>query len=132
MKLKLTAIGNSAGVIGVRGDVRLAGKFLDGLGGTNAQAGFIPQADLTVDTGDSSYFGNSTNNYRALRNMLMHEIGHSFGLGHVDSNSAAFLMEGFSNNSFEGPQLAAFKAKLKQIQAIPVKELPASAANLAS
>lgn len=97
--------GNSAGVIGVRGDVRLAGKFLDGLGGTNAQAGFIPQADLTVDTGDSSYFGNSTNNYRALRNTLMHEIGHSFGLGHVDSNSAAFLMEGFSNNSFEGPQL---------------------------
>ena len=97
--------GSTAGALGVRGDVRLAGKFLDGIGGTNAQAGFIPQADLTVDTGDPSYFGNSTNSYRALRNTLMHEIGHSFGLGHVDSNSAAFLMEGFSNNSFEGPQL---------------------------
>ncbi|MBA4107594.1 MAG: hypothetical protein C0485_17800 [Pirellula sp.] len=97
--------GNATGAIDVRGDVRLAGKFLDGVGGTNAQAGFIPNADLTVDTGDSVYFGNATNSYRALRNTLMHEIGHAFGLGHVDSNSAAFLMEGFSNNSFEGPQL---------------------------
>ncbi len=97
--------GNFAGELGVRGDVRLAGKFLDGVGGTNAQAGFIPNADLTVDSGDAVYFGNAANNYRAMRNTLMHEIGHSFGLGHVDSNSAAFLMEGFSNNSFEGPQL---------------------------
>jgi hypothetical protein len=100
-----TAHGNFAGALGVRGDVRLAGKFLDGVGGTNAQAGFIPNADLTVDSGDAVYFGNSSNNFRAMRNTLMHEIGHSFGLGHVDSNSAAFLMEGFSNNSFEGPQL---------------------------
>lgn len=99
------AHGNFAGALGVRGDVRLAGKFLDGVGGTNAQAGFIPNADLTVDSGDALYFGNSSNNFRAMRNTLMHEIGHSFGLGHVDSNSAAFLMEGFSNNSFEGPQL---------------------------
>ncbi|QDT74396.1 matrixin family metalloprotease [Lacipirellula limnantheis] len=97
--------GNFAGALGVRGDVRLAGKFLDGIGGTNAQAGFIPNADLTIDTGDSTYFGNSSNNYRALRNTLTHEIGHSLGLGHVDSNSAAFLMEGFSNNAFDGPQL---------------------------
>ncbi len=97
--------GNFAGALGVRGDVRLAGKFLDGIGGTNAQAGFIPNADLTVDSGDAVYFGNSSNNFRAMRNTLMHEIGHSFGLGHIDSNSAAFLMEGFSNNAFEGPQL---------------------------
>ena len=54
-------------------------QFLDGVGGTNAQAGFIPNADLTVDTGDSVYFGNATNGYRALRNTLMHEIGHAFG-----------------------------------------------------
>ena len=97
--------GNFSGALDVRGDVRLAGKFLDGVGGTNAQAGFIPGADLTVDSGDAVYFGNSSNNFRATRNTLMHEIGHSFGLGHVDSNSAAFLMEGFSNNAFEGPQL---------------------------
>ncbi|BBO33596.1 matrixin family metalloprotease [Lacipirellula parvula] len=97
--------GNFAGALGIRGDVRLAGKFIDGVGGTNAMTGFIPNADLTVDTGDSPYFGNTANNYRAMRNTLMHEIGHSFGLGHVDSNSAAFLMEGFSNNSFDGPQL---------------------------
>ncbi|WP_428303728.1 matrixin family metalloprotease [Lacipirellula sp.] len=97
--------GNFAGALGIRGDVRLAGKFIDGVGGTNAMTGFIPSADLTVDTGDSPYFGASANNYRAMRNTLMHEIGHSFGLGHVDSNSAAFLMEGFSNNSFDGPQL---------------------------
>lgn len=97
--------GSFLGSLGVRGDVRLSGKFLDGIGGTNAQAGFIPNADLTVDTGDGVYFGNVANGSRAMRNTLMHEIGHSFGLGHVDSNSAAFLMEGFSNNSFEGPQL---------------------------
>jgi serralysin len=97
--------GNFAGALGLRGDVRLAGNFIDGVGGTNAMTGFIPNADLTVDTGDIPYFGATANNYRAMRNTLMHEIGHSFGLGHVDSNSAAFLMEGFSNNSFDGPQL---------------------------
>ena len=86
--------GNNAGALGVRGDVRLAGKFVDGIGGTNAMAGFIPNADLTVDTGDNTYFGNATNNYRAMRNTLTHEIGHSFGLGHVDSNSSALSEAG--------------------------------------
>lgn len=97
-------LNNNGGVLGTRGEVRLGGTFLDGNGGTSAMAGFLPDADITMDTGDVVFYGNPSNNYQNFRNTLMHEIGHSLGLGHIDS-FAAILMEPFYTNLIDGPQI---------------------------
>ncbi len=97
--------GATTGELGLRGDVRLAGAVITSPG-TLAETGFIPNADITFDTSETVYFGavGGTFPYINLRTTLMHEIGHSLGLGHSISNNAAFLMEGFSQTSFDGPQ----------------------------
>ncbi|QEG37437.1 matrixin family metalloprotease [Bythopirellula goksoeyrii] len=97
-------LGNFSGILETRGDIRLGGTFLDGQGGTSAQAGFIPNGDITVDTGDSLFYANPTDNFLNLRNTLTHEVGHSLGLGHIDS-TASFLMEPSYNGTFDGPQI---------------------------
>lgn len=95
------------GALGVRGDVRIGGAFLDGNSGTLASTSFLNDADMTIDTGDAAYYGNSApfGAYQNIHNTLMHEIGHTFGLGHIDSSSAIFLMEPFTNAAINGPQL---------------------------
>ncbi len=98
-------LGAAAGALGVRGDVRVGGALIDGAGGTLAQTGFLDDVDITIDTSDTAHYGNSATNYSRMRNTLMHEIGHALGLAHLDSNSAAFLMEPLSVNGFDGPQL---------------------------
>ncbi|MCA9235172.1 MAG: matrixin family metalloprotease [Planctomycetales bacterium] len=98
-------LGNFAGVLGTRGDVRIGGAWLDGIGGTTAQTGFLNNGDITVDTGDTLHFGSTADNSLDLRNTLTHEIGHALGLGHINSSSSAFLMEPFSDSSIDGPQL---------------------------
>lgn len=97
--------GSYTGVKNVRGDIRLGGTNIDGVGGTYAQTGYVPNADLTVDTADSALWTNSANNYRNFFNTLEHEIGHSLGLGHVFSSNAAFLMETPYSSLPDGPQL---------------------------
>ncbi len=99
------------GQIGVRGDVRIGGSFRDGNGGVLA-SNFFPDfgGDMTLDTGDTFLYSNPANNYRALRNVLMHEHGHGLGFSHIESNNAAFLMEPFINTAFDGPQLDDIRA----------------------
>jgi serralysin len=99
--------GSHPGVLGARGDVRLGGAFVDGIGGSYASAGFIPNADITIDTGDLNHYQNANGNYINLRNTLTHEIGHSLGLSHAIAPSATyeFLMEGEPKNAFDGPQI---------------------------
>jgi hypothetical protein len=97
--------GTSPGVLGVRGDLRLAGDFVDGAGGTYAYTSFINAGgDMVFDTADAGYFGSSGLDFRNFRNTFMHEVGHALGLGHVESSNADFLMEVFPNNAFDGPQ----------------------------
>lgn len=95
------------GALGVRGDVRIGGAFLDGNSGTLASTSFLNDADMTIDTGDATYYGNSApfGAYQNIHNTLMHEIGHTIGLGHIDSSSSIFLMEPFTNAAINGPQL---------------------------
>jgi serralysin len=99
--------GSHPGLLGVRGDVRFGGAFVDGNDGSYASAYVIPNADITFDTGDLLYFQNSSGNYVSLRNTLTHEIGHSLGLSHAiaPSTSYEFLMEGGPKSAFDGPQI---------------------------
>ncbi|MFT5695672.1 MAG: hypothetical protein ACI9QQ_001651 [Myxococcota bacterium] len=92
---------NSArGVLGVRGDIRIAGHTIDGNSGTVAYA-FFPDSggDIVIDT-DDAFNAIATN----LRNVVAHESGHSIGLGHVCPVDQSKLMEPFITTSFDGPQ----------------------------
>jgi hypothetical protein len=93
------------GTLGVRGDIRIGGQDIDGPGGVLSYAYSPINGDIVVDTSETNRFSNSANNYRPLRNTLMHEIGHALGFDHVKSSDAALLMEPSINNTFDGPQL---------------------------
>jgi serralysin len=98
-------LSGAAGILGTRGDMRIGGQNIDGPSSTLAYAFFPNNGDIVVDTTDTAFFGNSSNNYRAFRNTLMHEIGHAFGLNHLISSSDSLLMEPSIQTSFDGPQL---------------------------
>jgi hypothetical protein len=96
---------SSDGVLGVRGDIRIGGLNIDGASNTLA-FNYLPPSgsDMAIDTGDTSFFSSTASNHINFRNTLMHEIGHGFGMLHVNS-SASLLMEPVINTSFDGPQL---------------------------
>lgn len=96
---------SSSGSLGVRGDVRIGGAFIDGVNGTLAYTWLPNSGDMVVDTGETNFYSNSSNNYRQLRNTIMHELGHAFGLLHIESSTDNLLMEPTINLSFDGPQL---------------------------
>ncbi len=99
------SLGDFPGQLGVRADIRLAGAYLDGAGGVLGVADFPADGDLVLDTGDGDFFMNPEFDYRRLRGVLMHELGHGLGLAHVQSDDSAFLMEPFYDLDIEGPQL---------------------------
>ncbi len=97
-------LGSQPGVVGVRGDVRLAGMNIDGNNGILAYNNFPNNGDMVIDTGDLGNFTNSGGNYRFFRNVIMHEHGHGLGLAHVCPTSQTKLMEPFASSAFDGPQ----------------------------
>ncbi|WP_428304152.1 matrixin family metalloprotease [Lacipirellula sp.] len=97
--------GNTAGVLGVRGDIRIGGANIDGANGTLAYTYLPNNGDMVVDTGETNFYNNSANNYLQLRNTITHELGHAFGLLHIESSSDHLLMEPYIDTSFDGPQL---------------------------
>ncbi|MEM7755481.1 MAG: GC-type dockerin domain-anchored protein, partial [Planctomycetota bacterium] len=94
---------NNAGVAGVRGDLRMGGKNIDGNSGTLAYNFFPQNGDMVVDTGDNFYFSTGGNSLR-LRNVLSHEHGHGMGQLHTCPVTNSKLMEPFINLNFDGPQ----------------------------
>ena len=94
-----------SGNLGVRGDIRIAGVFEDGPGGTLAYANLPDIGDIVFDTGETTYFSDPSGNYLRLRNTLMHELGHTFGLLHVESSSDDLLLEPSISTLIDGPQL---------------------------
>jgi hypothetical protein len=90
-----------------RGDIRITSALDDGSGGTLAFNFYPDTGDMLLDSGDllSTRFLSSANNYRYLRNVIMHEHGHGFGLAHVCPRDNTKLMEPFASTQFDGPQL---------------------------
>ena len=105
---------NNRGISGVRGDVRIGGRAIDGNSGILA-FNYIPvgggttgfDGDMIIDTNDSFYFNNAdgpTGENRGLTNVLTHEAGHGNGLLHVIPVNETKLMEPFVSFAFIGPQ----------------------------
>lgn len=104
----LTNFSRPAGSIGVRADIRIGGHFIDGDSGSNTLAyNFSPGAggDMVIDTGNTSFYGNTSSNSLNLRNVVEHEHGHGLGLSHVCPITQTKLMEPFISRRFRGLQL---------------------------
>ncbi len=87
---------------GGRGDVRIAMKTIDGAGGILAYNSFPDNGDMVLDRADS--WNSSANDYRWLRNIVMHEHGHGLGIAHVCPIAQTKLMEPTASSSFDGLQ----------------------------
>jgi len=95
----------SAGAVGLRGDVRISMKNIDGSNGVLAYNSFPGSGggDMVIDRSES--WGSSTGNqWRFLRNTIMHEHGHGLGFSHVCPIDNNKLMEPFLNTNFDGLQ----------------------------
>jgi hypothetical protein len=102
--------GNTPGVLGTRGDIRIGAANIDGASNTLAET-LLPQVgDILLDTADMSFFSTSTSNNIAFRDTLMHETGHAFGLEHVISTTNEFLMAPVIDTNIDGPQLDEIRA----------------------
>lgn len=91
------------GVPGVRGDLRLAGNWIDGPGNVVAFNPFPSNGDMVIDTADT-VFSSTLGNSRLLRNVIGHEHGHGMGQLHVCPIEANKLMEPTVSTLFDGPQ----------------------------
>ncbi|MCA9125524.1 MAG: tandem-95 repeat protein [Planctomycetales bacterium] len=106
--------GNNRGVTGVRGDVRIGGRPIDGNFGVLAfnyfpnnggNGGF--DGDMIIDTNDVFFFNSAdgpNGENRGNFNVIAHESGHGIGLGHVIPVDETKLMEPFASVAFLGPQ----------------------------
>jgi serralysin len=86
----------SPGSLGVRGDVRIGGRYIDGPSNVLAYDYYPDIGDMVLDTGDVNFYSNPVNNYANLKNVVMHEHGHGMGLGHVIPNNCTKLMEAYN------------------------------------
>lgn len=98
--------GGAPGLAGVRGDIRIAGYFIDGEGGPNVFAfNFFPEVgDMVLDTGNPTFFGPDGGTDLGLRNVVAHEAGHGLGMPHTCPVDQTKLMEPAITSVFDGPQ----------------------------
>lgn len=90
-----------SGFSGVRGDIRIGGRPLDGNSGVLACNYFPDNGDMIIDTSDNFFFNNLG---LGTTNVLTHEIGHGLGIRHVCPVNETKLMEPFVTLAFQGPQ----------------------------
>jgi len=86
---------------GSRGDIRIGGKPIDGTNGVLAYASFPTFGDVVLDIAEN--WDSAANQNRFFRNIVMHEVGHAIGLGHVCSSNGTYLMEPFLTTAIDGP-----------------------------
>ncbi len=95
------------GILGVRGDIRIAGyNFpLDGDSGVLAFNRFPPfGGDMIFDAFDTFYDDIGNGSFKLVQ-VASHEHGHGLGMNHVCPTNQTILMEPFFSTSFLGPQL---------------------------
>lgn len=93
---------SAPGVAGVRGDLRISAKFIDGPSNVLAYNNFPSGGDMVIDSGDT-FYNNTEFNSRRLRNVVAHEHGHGMGQLHNCPILGGKLMEPFVNTDFDGP-----------------------------
>ena len=96
------------GVLGVRGDVRIAAAELDGPSNVLAYNMFPNGGDMVLDSLDGLFLGNPEDGSVRLRNTVAHEAGHGIGLMHVCPIEETKLMEPTISTAFDGPQFDDF------------------------
>ncbi|MCK5943042.1 MAG: matrixin family metalloprotease [Planctomycetes bacterium] len=96
--------GNAGGFAGVRGDVRIGMKFIDGGNNILAYNAYPNDGDMVLDSADSGFFANASQNYRRFFNVLTHEQGHGLGIAHVCPINNTKLMEPLVSTFYSGPQ----------------------------
>lgn len=93
---------NTRGQLGVRGDIRIACKTMDGPNNVLAQTWFPDRGDIEFDASEN--WAESGQNFIFLRNVAAHEHGHSLGLEHVCPIDQTKLLEPYYSSAFDGPQ----------------------------
>lgn len=101
-----SSLNGLAGVLGLRGDVRIAAFNYpaDGNNGVLAYNFFPNDGDMALDAFDTFYNNTGANSLR-LRNVVAHEHGHGLGMAHVCPANQTKLMEPFVSTAYNGPQL---------------------------
>lgn len=95
----------AGGALGVRGEVRIGGHFIDGDGSVLAYNFFpVDSSSMVIDTGDGLFGQNLQQDSIFLRNTVAHEHGHGLGVSHVGPTDNTKLMEPYLNLNFNGPQ----------------------------
>ncbi len=99
------------GIAGVRGDVRISAKNIDGNSGILAY-NYYPDPDPTDPSGYGdmvinsfdSFFNTTGTNSLRFRNVVAHEAGHGLGAAHVCPIQTNKLMEPFAQTAYDGPR----------------------------
>jgi len=97
------AFPGSSGEAGVRGDIRISAKNIDGNSGILAYNYYPDTGDMVINSFDSFYNDLGGNSLR-MRNVLAHEVGHGIGFAHVCPVQRNKLMEPFIATGYDGPR----------------------------
>jgi len=86
-----------------RGQVRIGMAPVDGRGGVLAFA-YFPNSGGDIVLDPAEQWSGAGSDFVFLRNVVMHEIGHSIGIRHVCSMTDAFLMAPNLTTLIDGPR----------------------------
>ena len=101
------------GLLGTRGDIRLAARAIDGASQTLAFAYSPGYGDLVIDSSDSFFNSTGASSIR-MHNVVAHELGHAMGLAHVCPINRTKLMEPLINLGYRGARFDEFQSLQRQ------------------